>query len=338
MKKALYTLASVTALSGLSAQADIDAEILTYNRNIFKQSPQEFAAKFPEFKWNADKESANSKISDLSLWGKPIKSVTLKGSEHKIDSLEFLLDESNNSQRALSTAWTSYLNNLTGKNFHRLPTRAVDGSTITSLTWESTDSILLLTSKSSDANNKLTLKVLSKTSGAGLVGNTRSPINSRSFYNENRSSAIEGSLLDYNPKNDLVKIQSENQTKSLNFKQLSEADQRYIKDNTALIAAIRGLELKFTEVKEDSVKAGNRTTVNTKFTIQAYNRSSAVIQDLELRYTILYRQGGVDKAGTNLKRETGKVDYSMLLAKYGESSDTLPIEIIKEVKPAQGGG
>jgi hypothetical protein len=115
---------------------------------------------------------------------------------------------------------------------------------------------------------------------------------------------------------------------------LSEECQKYVLSKQDLLAIARYVRLDFEEVK--AKRSGD--AVPTHFDIEVYNRGKSSIEDVQLKYTLYYKQGNLSKGGTDTQTSSGSLSTGKIYDGDSITVSTEKINIIRTIKKAEGGG
>ena len=96
----------------------------------------------------------------------------------------------------------------------------------------------------------------------------------------------------------------------------------------------RYVSLDFEEVK--GKKSGD--SIPTHYAVEVINRGQNAIEDVEVKYTLYYRQGNLNKGGTDEKTYSGTISTGKLFDTDSITLETKSIDIVRKSKPPQGGG
>lgn len=164
-------------LSAGTALAGLDTEPLTYNKGIWQSSPVSIAQRFPAYSWtDSGKGDQTSKAPELEFMGMSIQGITLHSSPEGTNAIELLIftSEQNgavtNSKFSNATqVWKQLIDRNTSKVGKRMPTLEKDGTTDRRTSWEFDDSVAVLSAKSSNSPQSLTLTLYSKSAGTAYL-------------------------------------------------------------------------------------------------------------------------------------------------------------------------
>lgn len=155
------------------------------------------------------------------------------------------------------------------------------------------------------------------------------------FYNTDKSKSFAATLVAYNAKTKKVSVRlASGAQKSFAMSVLAKESQDYVIAKEDRLAIGNSVRLKFTEVK---VK-GSGDGVATSYAIEVRNAGEKAIQDIQLSYTLYYRQGDLDKGGTIAKTSSGKLSTGKIYDADTLTVSTQSVEIVRKSKPASGGG
>lgn len=157
----------------------------------------------------------------------------------------------------------------------------------------------------------------------------------RTFYDSGKTKSFEATLTGYEPMKNIVTVVNEKgKTVKFPLKVISEECQKYVLSKQDLLTISKSVRLKFKEVKED---AGDEAK-NVGYAIEVYNRSKNTIEDVTLNYTLYYRVGDLTKGGTVGMTKTGTVSTGKIYNHDTLTVNTDKVEIIRKIKPPEGGG
>lgn len=160
-------------------------------------------------------------------------------------------------------------------------------------------------------------------------------IEQRTYYSADKSKSFTATLTAVDAKKGKVTVRyPSGSMKSFPINVLSEDCKKYILSKQDALSIARYIRLDFDEVK--GVKSGD--AIPTHYNIEVYNRGENSIQDVQIKYTLYYTQGNLNKGGSDRKTATGTLSSGKI---YDSDSVTLPtqsISIVRKSKPASGGG
>lgn len=160
-------------------------------------------------------------------------------------------------------------------------------------------------------------------------------IEQRTFHSADKTKSFEASLDDYHSKKKKVTVVfASGVKKSFPLAVLSKECQDYVLANAGLLALTKSVSLQFKEVK----LKGDGGAVATGYTIAVNNRGNSSIEDVSLNYTLYYRQGDLNKGGTEAKTRTGSLKTSKIFDHDTVYVNTAQVDIVRKSKPASGGG
>ncbi len=160
-------------------------------------------------------------------------------------------------------------------------------------------------------------------------------IEQRTFYSADKSKSFDATLTAFDAKKKKVTvISSSGKTKSFSLDVLSEECQKYVLSKKDALAIARYIRLDFDEVKGE--KSGD--AIPTHYNIEVYNRGKDSIEDVQLKYTLYYSQGNLNKGGTDKKTTTGSLSTGKIYDADAITLQTQSISIVRKSKPASGGG
>lgn len=157
----------------------------------------------------------------------------------------------------------------------------------------------------------------------------------RTFYNEDRSKSFDAVLKAYDAKKKLVTVlHTSGKKASFPMSKLSEKCQEYVLSKKDALAIARYVRLDFEEIK--AKRQGD--AIPTHYNIEVYNRGKRPIQNVELRYTLYYKQGDLAKGGTAEKTSVGTLNTGKLFQNDTLMLSTQKINIVRTIKKPEGGG
>lgn len=348
IKPLLSAVASVGLMSPLvfaqgeiATQGKIAAETLTYNRDLWTMSPQDVADKNPQIKWSG----LSSKSANLTLWDQPIKAVTLTGEGDATHKLSYTVYDSSelNSQDslAITKSWKALLTAKSGKRARTLTAERLENGGYQKRTmWDADDCTILLSSTENNGNQVINVEFLQKDfAKKSLIISDPDVVTDRTFYSSDYGKSFVGRLYSYDEHNKVVSVQMKANSQINPFKmdQLSEQDQAYILEMAPCVAAYRGLDFKFKEVKSKPVEKGELSITDFNYNITIRNNARTLIEDIEIAYNIYYYIGDVNKAGSDMATISGSKTVSM----YPRMTDyfsTDKLELVKNIVKGKAGG
>ena len=160
-----------------------------------------------------------------------------------------------------------------------------------------------------------------------LIASTATAFEQRKFYNADRTKSFLATLADYDEAKSSVTVRLESgKKKRFNIKLLSKKDQEYIKKNAQILFVSRSFDVRFKEVKGDVTRSKSgliRTRKTpTSYSVELYNRSKNIVENVDIRYTFYYCVGSSSASGP---RHSPKVMKGVLSfpKMYGQYSDCL---------------
>lgn len=159
----------------------------------------------------------------------------------------------------------------------------------------------------------------------------------REFFNADKTKSFKGTVVGFDAEKKKVTIRtSKGGLSHAKLSAFSEADQKYILDNVNVLAANKALEFSFKEVTGGGTK---KTGFDTGYDIRLYNRGTTEIKDIELKYTIYYRVGSVQKGvKTVAKEQSGDLSLDSLYGTLRYTLSTSKVKLVREIVKGKAGG
>lgn len=157
----------------------------------------------------------------------------------------------------------------------------------------------------------------------------------RTFYNADRSKSFVAKLYDIDEtKKRVIVINKKGRKMSFPLSKISEKCQEYVMSKKDALAVARYIKLDFKEMKAE--RSGD--SIPTYYQVKLYNRGKDSIDNIELRYTLHYRQGNLSKGGSDEKTSSGKLSTGKLFDRDTKTFTTEMVNIVRTIQKPQGGG
>ncbi|MFK7910673.1 MAG: hypothetical protein AB8F34_08720 [Akkermansiaceae bacterium] len=178
-------------------------------------------------------------------------------------------------------------------------------------------------------------KLATQLLAAALMVMSAHALEQRTFHNTDKSKSFDATLTGFDAQKKKVTVLNASGKKlSFSFSMLSEECQKYVLSKKDLLAIARYVRLDFEEVKGE--RSGD--AIPTHFDIEVYNRGQRAIEDVEVKYTLYYRQGNLAKGGSDAKTSSGTLSTGKIYDTDSITLSTQKISIVRKSKPASGGG
>lgn len=168
-----------------------------------------------------------------------------------------------------------------------------------------------------------------------LLAASAQALEQRTFYSADKSKSFEATLTAYDvTKKKVTVVNASGKKVSFSISKLSEKDQKYVLSKKDALAIARYVRLDFKEVK------GGRSgdAVPTHYDVEVYNCGKRTIADIQLKYTLYYRQGNLSKGGSDEKTSTGSLSTGKIFDGDTITLSSEKIDIVRTIKKPEGGG
>lgn len=168
-----------------------------------------------------------------------------------------------------------------------------------------------------------------------LMAMSADALEQRTFHSADNSKTFEATLTAYNAQKKNVTVTYATGKKlSFPLGLLSEDCQEYVMSKLDALTINSSVRLNFKEIKGE--REGD--AIPTHYEVGILNSGKRPIQEIELKYTIYYVEGSVTARGRADKTSAGTINTEELYQGITRTLSTEPINIIRTVKKAEGGG
>lgn len=170
---------------------------------------------------------------------------------------------------------------------------------------------------------------------SALMAMSAHALEQRTFHNADKTKSFDATLTAYDGQSKKVTVVNARGKKiSFPLGMLSQECRKYVLSKESLLAIARYIRLDFKEVKGDRVG----DAIPTHFDVEVYNRGKNVIEDVELKYTLYYKQGDLAKGGSAAKTASGSLSTGKIYDRDSITLSTEKIDIVRSIKKPEGGG